>query len=285
MSMDNQRNLLFGWPNCFQVKSMEELAQSLLLTAMELDTTKVRAQEELKVRDEQLVQLKDLINKAIRERDEAQDKCQKLMFEKLLLQQQVQQQQQQQVLVQQQQQQVLVQQQYHQQQNAPHSGISSIEDEPRRGLDSNNGFSSSDCEESIVSSPVMDPIPAPLLSPTPPQLPPPEQEVIIPVVPKKPLPEKGKLLQAVMQAGPLLQTLLLAGPLPQWRHPPPPLDTYQIPPPPLVLTSPLPPAAQLFQQDCLLGNINNCGRFSRKRGLSEGSDSSTETKYQRIGLN
>eukprot|EP01018_Ginkgo_biloba_P020630 Gb_03710 [translate_table: standard] len=43
------------------------------------------------------------------------------------------------------------------------------------------------------------------------------------------LPEKGKLLAAVMKAGPLLQTLLLAGPLPQWRHPPPPLDSFEIP--------------------------------------------------------
>ncbi|KAI4339261.1 hypothetical protein MLD38_024221 [Melastoma candidum] len=44
------------------------------------------------------------------------------------------------------------------------------------------------------------------------------------------LPEKGKLLQAVMEAGPILQTLMLAGPLPQWQHPPPQLDSAQIPP-------------------------------------------------------
>jgi hypothetical protein len=35
------------------------------------------------------------------------------------------------------------------------------------------------------------------------------------------LPHKGRLLQAVMEAGPLLQNLLLAGPLPRWRNPPP----------------------------------------------------------------
>ncbi|TKW03101.1 hypothetical protein SEVIR_7G000800v4 [Setaria viridis] len=35
------------------------------------------------------------------------------------------------------------------------------------------------------------------------------------------LPEKGRLVEAVVSAGPLLQTLLLAGPLPRWRHPPP----------------------------------------------------------------
>ncbi|XP_045826531.1 uncharacterized protein LOC123918505 [Trifolium pratense] len=35
------------------------------------------------------------------------------------------------------------------------------------------------------------------------------------------LPQKGKLLQAVVEAGPLLQNILLAGPLPTWRNPPP----------------------------------------------------------------
>ncbi|XP_043712927.1 uncharacterized protein LOC122661559 [Telopea speciosissima] len=44
----------------------------------------------------------------------------------------------------------------------------------------------------------------------------------------KPLPQKGKLLQAVMEAGPLLQTVLVAGPLPRWRNPPP-LQPFQIP--------------------------------------------------------
>nr|XP_051228646.1 uncharacterized protein LOC127346142 isoform X8 [Lolium perenne] len=38
---------------------------------------------------------------------------------------------------------------------------------------------------------------------------------------KRPLPHKGRLLQAVMEAGPLLQSLLVAGPLPRWRNPPP----------------------------------------------------------------
>ncbi|XP_066346880.1 uncharacterized protein [Miscanthus floridulus] len=43
------------------------------------------------------------------------------------------------------------------------------------------------------------------------------------------LPEKGRLVEAVVSAGPLLQTLLLAGPLPRWRHPPPPAPA-DIPP-------------------------------------------------------
>ncbi|KAE8678927.1 TOX high mobility group box family member 4-A [Hibiscus syriacus] len=42
------------------------------------------------------------------------------------------------------------------------------------------------------------------------------------------LPQKRKLLQAVMEAGPLLQTLIVAGPLPRWRNPPP-FQAFKIP--------------------------------------------------------
>ncbi|KAI3450625.1 hypothetical protein Pfo_007290 [Paulownia fortunei] len=252
--MDNQRGLLLNWTYLYQEKSMDELRQSLLLT-MELEDTRLKAQEEVKIRDEQIAQLKELLGRAIKERDEAQEKYQRVFFEKILLQQQLQQ---------------------CQQQSTPHSGISSIEDDPRRGMDSNNGFSSSDCDESIVSSPQRMPPPAP----------PVEAEPELQIALNRPLPEKGKLLQAVMKAGPLLQTLLLAGPLPQWRHPPPPLDTYQIPPPPVVVPpSPLPTlSTRSIHQNSLHSdiNINNCGRITRKRGMPEGSDSSNELKYQRV---
>jgi hypothetical protein len=43
------------------------------------------------------------------------------------------------------------------------------------------------------------------------------------------LPQKGKLLQAVIEAGPLLQNILLAGPLPTWRNPPL-LQDIKVPP-------------------------------------------------------
>lgn len=249
---------------------MEELRHSLLYTTLELEQTRLAVQEELRKRDDQLIQLKELLSKAMRERDEAQEKCQRLFLEKLLLHQQQQQQQQQQV--------------------APLSGVSSIEDEPRRGIDSNNGFSSSDCEESIVSSPVLDPIQQPQLPPAPPQAPTPPQsmpQATIELVPEKPLPEKGKLLQAVMKAGPLLQTLLLAGPLPQWRHPPPPLESFEIPP--VTIPSPPPPPPQLLHQDSLISingcnTLNTCGKVNRKRGLYDASDSPAETKYQRLLL-
>ncbi|PSR86554.1 Ciliary rootlet coiled-coil protein [Actinidia chinensis var. chinensis] len=232
--MDNQRSPLLTWAYYCQGKSMDELKQSLLYTTLELETTRLKAQEELKMRDDQLNHLKDLLTEAISERDQAQEKCHRLVFEKILL-----------------------------QQTAPISGISSIEDEPRLGLDSHNGFSSDDCEESIVSSPVADPIPPPPMV----------EEQVIPLVDDKPWPEKGKFLQAVMKAGPLLQTLLLAGPLPQWRHPPPPIESYQIPPPPVAI----PPPPQLLHQDSVL-NING------KRGLCESSGSPTAAKYQRVVL-
>ncbi|KAE8655282.1 putative glucuronoxylan glucuronosyltransferase IRX7-like [Hibiscus syriacus] len=253
--MDSQKGPLFSWAYFCQGKTLEELRYSLFYTTLELEETRMAAQGELRKRDDQLIQLEELLSKAMRERDEAQEKCRKLFLEKLLLQQQ-------------------------QQQVAPLSGVSGVEDERRRGIDSNNGFSSSDCEGSIVSSPVQQP-----------QLPPAPQcqsmaETTVELVPDKPLPEKGKLLQAVMKAGPLLQTLLLAGSLPQWRHPPPPLESFEIPP--VTIPSP-PPPPQLLHQDSLISinacnTLNTCGKVIRKRGLYDASDSPPETKCQRLVL-
>lgn len=257
--MDNQqRTPLLSWAYYCQGKSMDELKQTLMYTTMELEQTRVTVQEELRKRDEQLHNLKELFNKVVRERDEAQEKCQRLFLEKLLFQQQKQ-----------------------QQNQDPLSGISSIEDEQqqqqqqqKRGIESsNNGISLSDCEESIVSSPQQTRTEQPMM-------------MIDSIAKDKPLPEKGKLLQAVMKAGPLLQTLLLAGPLPQWRHPPPPLESFEIPPV-TIHSPPQPPQhqqQQLLHQETFVNS--NCGRFnSRKRVFCEGSDSpSAENKYQRIVL-
>lgn len=57
--------------------------------------------------------------------------------------------------------------------------------------------------------------------------------VIENLVKGKTLPQKGKLLEAVVDAGPLLHTLLVAGPLPQWRIPPPINQPIKIPPVPI----------------------------------------------------
>nr|GMD69497.1 protein enabled homolog [Ipomoea batatas] len=219
--MDVQPTALLNWALLCQGKSMDELRQWLLVTTMELEKTRMKAQEELEMRENQIFQLKDMLSRAMKEKIDAEEKCKRI-----------------------------------------------------RGVDysNNNGFSSSDSDESIVSSPA----PAPATQD-------------LPIVIDKPLPEKGKFLQAVMKAGPLLQTLLLAGPLPQWRHPPPPMDSYQIPPPPVAIPSPAPATNCLPPQDSLLSitaynSISNCGRINRKRGFFDDSDSSMEAKYQRVVL-
>lgn len=262
-------------PNLIPLQSVEELRQCILWKSLELENAKAMAQQELRMRDDQVVQLRGLLERTARERDEAREKYQKLLFENLLLQQQV------------------------AAAPPPVSGGSSVEDEPIRGeKDSpntfNGGFSLSDCEDSIVSSPNIEPI-----------QPPPSESLMRSLdsllVPGNRLPEKGKLLQAVMRAGPLLQTLLLAGPLPQWQHPPPPLESSEIPPvkipsPTLPPPPPPQPSASLCLQDSLESllintNISNnnaitsCGRVCNKRGRPGGLfDFPTETKYQRVAL-
>ncbi|VVB17235.1 unnamed protein product [Arabis nemorensis] len=238
--MDNQNNALLAWPYYSHGKTTEELRQSLLCTTLELEQTKMFAHEEIRKRDEQLIHLKDILTKTIKERDEALEKCQRLMFDSHSLQQQ-------------------------NHMTPPLSGASSIEDEQvqlHQKLGSNKSFSSSDCCEESIMSPtdhVMNQLTSQLEEVS-------GAEIMDPLFQDKPLPEKGKLLQAVIKAGPLLQTLLLAGPLPQWHHPPPPLKTFEIPP---------------VTIQCPVVN-NGCGKFNRKRVFSDGSYS--ETKYQKVLL-
>ncbi|CAL0329124.1 unnamed protein product [Lupinus luteus] len=56
-----------------------------------------------------------------------------------------------------------------------------------------------------------------------------ENAIIDSISKVRPLPQKGKLVQAVIDAGPLLQNVLLAGPIPTWTNPPP-LQHIKIPP-------------------------------------------------------
>ncbi|XP_059625379.1 uncharacterized protein LOC132268565 [Cornus florida] len=226
-----------SWSCYYQEEGIDELRHSLLYTTLELERTIVSAHEEITRKEDEIVHLKCLLTKIIKEKDEAQENFQKLAFDnKLLLQQQLQQQKE------------LEQQQL---EAVPLSGTTSNEDEP-------------DCDENIIASP---PLPPPQVA-----------EELLPV-PKKPLPEKGKFLQAVMEAGPLLQTLLLAGALPQWQHPPPQLNSIEIPP--VSISSPTP---RLQHQDsCCTSTSAAC--FSRKRGLvyhCEGSDSSPNSNYQKV---
>ncbi|KAL4290701.1 hypothetical protein GQ457_14G022290 [Hibiscus cannabinus] len=133
-----------------------------------------------------------------------------------------------------------------------------------------SGVSSSDDESniSLVSSPDSDSLPPPSYL---------SQEALK-LTANRPLPEKGRLLQAVKDAGPLLQNILLAGPLPQWRHPPPQLASIDIPP--VAISS---PKQQLVKQESF-NNFSAC--LSKKRGPEKDEDfeSSPNFKYHKVDL-
>ncbi|KAJ1435794.1 SANT/Myb domain [Sesbania bispinosa] len=128
--------------------------------------------------------------------------------------------------------------------------LSRSEDELQGGFSEKHSVpaASSDCEENSMPSPDSNSNPHPAAL-----------QAVLELAEKKPLPEKGKLLKAVVEAGPLLQTLLLAGPLPQWQHPPPQLNSIEIPP--VAISSPTP---SLLSQD---SKSNKSLSFSKKRDL------------------
>ncbi|KAL6624813.1 hypothetical protein ACP70R_032134 [Stipagrostis hirtigluma subsp. patula] len=172
-------------------ESVAELKQSLVATTLELEA----AREELKKKDQSIAKLADLVRQVAKERDDARDQLQHLRL--------------------------LAAAAPAPAAPAPVLVTSSVTD--------------SDC--SLVSSPV-DPFFDPVtsadkrckLSPATPPPPPPAakqchagavaDDVLDMLAMKKPLPQKGRLLAAVMEAGPLLQNLLVAGQLPRWRNPP-----------------------------------------------------------------
>ncbi|GAB2256923.1 hypothetical protein Droror1_Dr00022982 [Drosera rotundifolia] len=172
--------------------------------------TILSAQDEITRKVEELIHLRELLFVTMKDA-----KCEKLTLENFSLEQELQNHQQNQQLLQKQ-----------------HKAASitrgmSAEDKCKAG-DTNTSFSCSDTEESIVSSPGNTEVIHPQnISTSPSYL---SSHITLNLANKRPLPEKGKLLKAVMEAGPLLQTLLLAGQLPKWQHPPPRLDSIEIPP-------------------------------------------------------
>ncbi|XP_022854127.1 uncharacterized protein LOC111375522 isoform X2 [Olea europaea var. sylvestris] len=219
-----------SWAYYYQEEGIEDLKHSFLYSTLELETGILSAHEELSRKDDEILHLKNLLTKIVRERDEFEGKCQTLMMEKQLIFQQVE-----------------IQKKPPKQniESAPSSGTNSNEDENNIGLPS-------DCDENNF-------VPSPL----------PETFSDVPsqekIVPNKPLPEKGKFLQAVMEAGPLLKTLMLAGPLPQWQHPPPQINSIDIPP--VAISSPR----------------NSNGLFSNKRALMNGElGQDFSPKFQKV---
>ncbi|CBI16193.3 unnamed protein product, partial [Vitis vinifera] len=179
-------------------ENIEELKQKLLYATIELESARMEANEEMKKNKESIKQLLQLLKVAYQERDEARDQLQKIL-------------------------------------NKPTKANSSITE--------SNSLSETYNPQSHGSPPVdsfFDTVTSPdlsnitladstgLVSSRTAKI---DQAsaVIDNLVKGKALPQKGNLLQAVMEAGPLLQTLLVAGPLPRWRNPPT-LQPFQIPP-------------------------------------------------------
>lgn len=159
---------------------------------MELETTILYANEELARKDNELVHLKGLLSKTIKERDEAQAKCHSLMYDNFLLQQLLE------------------------------------ANQPIGGGDSNTAISSSGCSETITGSPSTEQIPQPPPPSPPPSLP----EVVDKALPEngkflQAVMEAGPLLQTLLLAGPLPQwqhppPKLNATEIPPVTIPPPP---------------------------------------------------------------
>lgn len=184
--------------SCCHVQSVAELKQALLATTLELEA----AREELRRKEQSIAKLAGLVREVARERDDARDQLQSL---RLLAAQAA--------------------------AAAPPLVTSSV-------TDSDGSLASSPAD------PFFDPVTSAdrrcKLSPATPPAPPPKpvqqrhcqpgacgrgsapaaDAVLETLASKRPLPQRGRLLAAVMEAGPLLQNLLVAGQLPRWRNPP-----------------------------------------------------------------
>lgn len=221
-------------------QSIEELQHSLLFTTMELESVQFAVKEEKKRNEEKIKQLLQLLQAAFQERDEAKDNLRKLL-NKIT--------------------QSGPSQLFHVLPNVQSEVPTVLPTKQNSNISESDSLSETYNLHSRISSSVesyfdavsspeisninmadssnMEVLQQPFLqeynshssvgpSSVMGQIDP-ASALIERLVKRKTLPEKGRLLQAVVDAGPLLQTLLLAGPLPQW-HNPPPLQPLQIPP-------------------------------------------------------
>eukprot|EP00258_Populus_trichocarpa_P014699 XP_006369508.1 uncharacterized protein LOC7465133 [Populus trichocarpa] len=217
-----------------------ELKQKLVYTTIELDSLKVEANEGLRKHKEDVKQLINLLKIAYQERDEAKGQLQKLLNKLMLFSTS-------ELLP------ILPQAQPESPLVIPAKANSSITESNSLSDTYNHQSHGSSPVESLIDA-VTSPdfssinmaesshmgfvnkalvqeydgsIPTGLVASAMAKIDP-ADIVIDNFVKGKVLPQRGKLLQAVMETGPLLQTLLLAGPLPRWRNPPP-LQQFKIP--------------------------------------------------------
>lgn len=207
------------------LQNIDELNQKLHCTKVELDSVKTEAKEQITKNDEYMKKLFDLLKIALKERDEARYQLQKVqimlsnqtelpnMFPKV--------QPESPLLLPAKANSSITESNSLSETYNPHSHGSPPVDSFFDAAVSSPEFSNFNMADSSNMA-FINSVPAP------PKIDP--ASVVIENLSKgRTLPQKGKLLQAVMDAGPLLHSLLLAGPLPRWRNPPP-LQPFKIPP-------------------------------------------------------
>ncbi|XP_077244947.1 uncharacterized protein LOC143884948 [Tasmannia lanceolata] len=191
-----------GPPWSYQLTSLDELKHSLLCTTLELESIQMSVKDESKRSEEKMNQLLQLLKLTFEERDEAKCQLQRLL-NKLS--------------------QSSTTQIYNSLPNPQPENPTIRTIKGNSSITESNSLSETYNHHSYVSASPVDSFFDGVYNIELHNLP-----IIDKYAMMKPLPEKGKLLQAVMGAGPLLQTLLIAGPLPQWQNPPP-IQLSQIP--------------------------------------------------------
>ncbi|KAG6593425.1 hypothetical protein SDJN02_00521 [Cucurbita argyrosperma subsp. argyrosperma] len=190
-------------------QGLDEIKQKLLCATIELESAKMEANQEMMKNKESVKNLMNLLQMAYRERDEAKNQLQKVLNELMLT-------------------------SHFQAESPVGKANSSITESNSLSADTFNNNPQSQSQS--LGSPVVDSFFDAVSSTDFSSLNVGDSYNVDPcglvienIVKGKKLPEKGRLLQSVMEAGPLLQTLLVAGPLPRWRNPPP-LQPFKIPP-------------------------------------------------------
>lgn len=200
-------------------ETLEDLKNKLWTTICELEEVKLNAREEIRKKEDNINQLIQLLKAANQERDEAKNQLQ-IVLNKLAQSNSVE----------------LYSSAPFFQPESPQLrqalGSSSItESENLTDVHNNHSHVSS---PTVVDSLVDASIPSDLSIMMNVSAPPTDTQdevmkVLFDQFAKKPLPEKGRLLKAVIDAGPILDTLFVAGSLPRWRNPPP-LKPLLVPP-------------------------------------------------------
>ncbi|CAH9130030.1 unnamed protein product [Cuscuta epithymum] len=230
----------------FEEEAIEELKQGLLYTTLELEKTIICANDEISKKDQEILDLKNLLAGIVKERDEFKEKCGKIESENYLLQEKL-------------------------NRHFPKHLIGIAE--AATGQSTVTTTTSTNEDQRTPSSSDSHGNNAVAFVP-----PPASVDATDKILPKLPLPEKGKFLKAVMEAGPLLQTLLVAGPLPEWQRPPPyQLKSIDIPP---FTLSPTATQRRLLHRESALSGGGGKKRAAADAGC--GSSSSSPSKSRRV---